>query len=140
MEWKMLTGYLRRRAIRDYLRQLLFLVRQDHGINAVDDFYTLEQVMLTLRRHGLNTHFERYAIAMFCSQEACEAQSRHRGWPESYASMRTEIEAVQTDMVARSRAAPGTAMFVAASLSTDTSSIHGCHDGSQSNSCDHGGS
>ncbi len=52
----MLTRFFRRRAIRSYLRELLFLLRQDQGVNEADGFYTPEQVMLTLRREGLNSN------------------------------------------------------------------------------------
>ncbi|MFM0208934.1 hypothetical protein PQQ96_16140 [Paraburkholderia sediminicola] len=129
----MLTRFLRRRAIRSYLRQLLYLLRSDHGIETGES-YTAGQIVDTLTRHGLSVRFEYYAIAMFVSEEAYEAARQQRGWAGDYNSLRKEI----ASMIAANRAQVHPTAAFSTYTGSNGTSAHECQ-GHHGHDCGHGG-
>ncbi|SDR51528.1 hypothetical protein SAMN05443245_6953 [Paraburkholderia fungorum] len=130
----MLTRFFRHRAIKSYLRRLLFLLRRDYGTNDVDVSYTADQIIDSLHRHRLSSRFECYAVAMFVNEEAYETARARRGWVNSYSGVRAEI----ASLIPKMDRAPAPAINTWVYMTAGESSAHGCHSHHDQN-CDHGG-
>jgi hypothetical protein len=132
---KMLNGFFRRRAIRSYLRQLLYLLRRDHGVNNAEEPYTAVQIMDTLRQHGLNVRFECYAVAMFVGEEAYEETRKQQGWTSDYAQLRNEIASISNECAIRSNTKTTHSIYY---MGDSGSSAQACH-GHSGHDCGHSG-
>lgn len=119
----MLTRFFRHRAIKSYLRQLLFLLRLDHRADDIDVLYTAGQIIDTPHRHRLSIRFECYAVAMFVNEEAYEAARAQRGWVDNYSGVRAEI----ASLIPKIGMTPHPAMTVSVYTAIGMSSAHACN-------------
>jgi len=83
MGW--LENWRRGRAIKDYARRLPRLLVKDYGGS---NAYNPAQIRASIRRHGLNPHFEGYAVAMFSDRERFEQFRAGQAEMRDYDEMR----------------------------------------------------
>jgi len=78
----------KRRAIKNYARRLPGLLAKDYGRSKS---YTPAQVRSSIERHGLNTEYSCYGVAMFSDRESFDQFHADIGEPCNYDDMRHEI-------------------------------------------------
>ncbi len=80
--------FKKRRAIRSYARLLPKFLARDYGRSKA---YTPAQVKSSIERHGLNTEYSCYGIAMFSDREGFDQFHATFGELCNYDEMRAEV-------------------------------------------------
>ena len=89
MYW--LKTWRRKRAIRSYLKTLGPLLFEDHGDAQA---YSVTEVNQTIRRHGLDTEFAVYALAIYCPKAEFDGIFNAPLHGRGYQALRSDVSAL----------------------------------------------
>lgn len=124
---RMLTRFLRRRAIRTYFEGLLSRLRCEQGLEGVDGTYSADYVLATIHQYRFNDRYARYAVAMYCNDDQYELERIRQSWPDTYDSLRAEIGTVIRQTLDESRATTHWPIYLATSIPPDSTCHHSHH-------------